>query len=68
MIQDIKIAVQRGRAQQQTQGKEADEGGEVGLELSLRSVADKVSSVGRLGLLKRVKEFNALVEKAIAAI
>ena len=68
MVEDLELAVQRARAQQQAQEKENDEEGTVGLEFSLQSVAEKVSSVGRLGLLERVKEFNALVETAIASI
>ncbi|MCJ1438251.1 hypothetical protein MMC27_007639 [Xylographa pallens] len=66
MIQDIELAVQRGRAAQLAQGVEGDAAEEsVGLELRLRKVAAEVSSVGGGGLLERVKGFNALMEKVL---
>ncbi|MCJ1385401.1 hypothetical protein MMC17_008524 [Xylographa soralifera] len=66
MIQDIELAVQRGRAAQLAQGVEEDTAEEsVGLELRLRTVAAEVSSVEGGGLLERVKGFNALMEKVL---
>ena len=66
MIQDIELAVQRGRAAQLAQGAEGDAAEEsVGLELRLRTVAAEVSSVGGGGLLERVRGFNALMEKVL---
>ncbi|MCJ1390607.1 hypothetical protein MMC18_003468 [Xylographa bjoerkii] len=65
MIQDIELAVQRGRAAQLAGGAEENEEEGVGLELRLRKVATEVSSVGGGGLLERVKGFNALMEKIL---
>ena len=68
MIQDIELAVQRGRAAQLAKGEE--EAGEegVGLELRLRKLAAEVSSVGGGGLLERVRGFNALMEKSLSGV
>ena len=66
MIQDIELAVQRGRAAQLAQGVEEEAVEEsAGLELRLRKVAVEVSSVDRGGLLERVKGFNTLMEKIL---
>ncbi|MCJ1402185.1 hypothetical protein MMC11_005405 [Xylographa trunciseda] len=66
MIQDIELAVQRGRAAQLATDGEPDAAEEnVGLELRLRKVAMEVSSVGGEGLLDRVRGFNALMEKVL---
>ena len=67
---DIELAVQRGRAEQRSQGEVApkehiDSGA---LELRVRDVATKVSSAGGIGLLDQVKNYNALLERAVAVL
>lgn len=64
MIQDVELAVQRGRAVQEAGGDE-HEGREAGLELRLRKVAAEVSSAGGGGLLEKVRRFNTLMERAV---
>jgi hypothetical protein len=63
MLEDLELAAHRGRAAQAK--LEADGGGEgeVGLELRIRDVVERVSSHGgRTGLLTRLKRFNAYLE------
>ena len=70
MLQDIELAVQRGRAQQESHsgGTAKVKGDVTGLEFSLRSIAQKVSSASGGGLLNRVKDFNSLLERAITKL
>ncbi|MCJ1471932.1 hypothetical protein MMC13_000573 [Lambiella insularis] len=64
LVQDIELAVRRGRAAQRVGG--GDEGGrEVGLELRLRKVAAEFGDGEEGGLLERVKAFNGLMERAV---
>ena len=66
MISDIEFAVKQGRALQASKGDEDDESAD--LEVGLREVAETASSFGgRAGLLGSVKNFNALLERALAA-
>jgi len=68
IIQDVELAVQRGRALQEVNGTQGTAGSE-GLEVQLRTVAEKVASAGPGGgLLERVKGFNRMVEWAIAVL
>ena len=68
MLHDIELAVQRGRAHEEREGTISDESKDtVGLELKAKMVAASVSSVGGIGLLDQVKEYNALLEKVIAS-
>jgi len=68
MISDIELAVQRGRALQEVNGTEDTSGGD-GLQVRLRTVAEEVGSAGSGGgFLERVKNFNRMVERAIAVL
>ncbi|KAL9122325.1 MAG: hypothetical protein Q9187_001117 [Circinaria calcarea] len=70
MLRDIKLAVHRGRAQQESHSRDTKDvkGDVTGLEFSLRNIAQKVSSANGPGLLDRVKDFNSLLEKAIRTL
>ena len=66
MLQDIKLAVQRGRAAERKASEEQLR--PVGLELRLRNVVEGVSSSdGREGLVGRVRGLNEALERAITA-
>ena len=72
LLQDIELAVQRGKAAQEHGDEEEDdddhqdEDGGLTLAMRLQQVADTVSSAdGRVGTLERVKGFNKLLEQAI---
>ena len=66
ILQDIQLAVQRGRAAERKATEE--ELRPVGLELRLRNVVDGVSSSdGREGLVGTVRGLNEALEAAIAA-
>ena len=68
MLHDIELAVQKGRAAQRLQDPDADDE-PIGLELRLRELTGTISSSGgHTGLLDRLKEFNELLERAIAVI
>ena len=67
MLHDIEMAVQRGRAQQDANSDYGDRGGN-GLEVLMQDVAATVSSAKGPGLLDRVKNFNAYLESAVAAM
>ena len=68
LIQDIELAVRRGRAQQAVTGDEGEKKSGAGLELRLKDMASKVSSVGQMGLLEKAKGFNAYLERAVGAV
>ena len=70
LLQDIELAVQRGRALQSNfVGDAADVPKDaMDLEFSLQKVAAEVSSAAGPGLLNQVKDFNLFLEKAIAAV
>ena len=73
LLQDIELAVERGRAAPEVDEEEEDEDGEEegkpSLSMRLQQAADVMSSAdGRVGLLERVKGFNGLLEEAIARL
>ncbi|MCJ1358499.1 MAG: hypothetical protein MMC33_008499 [Icmadophila ericetorum] len=69
LLQDIELAVQRGRALQPEFISDAAEVPKdaVDLEFSLEKVAAEVSSANGPGLLGQVKAFNLFLERAITA-
>ena len=77
LLQDIELAVERGRTAPEESDDDDDEdergveGGEgrPNLMMRLQQVTDRVSSAdGRIGMLDRVKAFNGLLEEAIAKL
>ena len=67
MMDDIELAVHRCREQQDYVPDDDDSGGN-GLEVLMQVVAATVSSAKGLGLLDRVKGFNAYLERAVSAM
>jgi hypothetical protein len=72
MIEDIELAVQRGRTLQRALIEKGEEDGADprGLEMRMKMVAGKVSKVGGEGggLLERVRGFNDMVERALQVL
>lgn len=65
-VHDVELAVERGRAYAQKQSVKGEEA--VGIEFLLKTVADEASSAGAGGVLRRVQEFNAFLERAAVAL
>lgn len=82
MLQDIQVAVQRGRAAEEQEGSQGEDGedesrngkggdadGGPTLAMRLRRLGETVSSAdGRVGMLEKVRGFNRLLEEAIAKL
>ena len=66
LIQDLEVAVQRGRAQQALAGDGAEQADKAALESRLRRVASKAISVGQSAPLGRLRDLNTFLERSVA--
>ena len=69
-MQDIELAVEQGRHASEPSTRAEKQEGDLGnLPLALARVSDQASSTSAMGgVLKQVKDFNALLERAAVAL
>lgn len=67
-MHDIELAVDNGRSAPDLGPKEKKAAELANLELLVSRVADEASANGGGGTLRRIKDFNAFLERAAAAL
>ena len=67
-MHDIDLAVEKGREAPPLSGTARDAAGLGNLDLTLAQLSDQLGSDANRGMLRTVREFNSLLERAAAAL